>query len=59
MSSSTRLCKTLVIDTADWAEQMCVEDLLPEIGREGIEDFGYGNGYMYVAGRVRALPEPS
>lgn len=42
------LCRTLVIDTADWAEQMCVEDLCARNGKKGIEDFGYGNGYVYA-----------
>lgn len=42
------VCKTLIIDTADWAEQMCVEDLCARNGKKGIEDFGYGNGYVYA-----------
>lgn len=42
------ICKTLVIDTADWAEQMCVADLCAQYGKKGIEDFGYGNGYVYA-----------
>lgn len=42
------LCKTLVIDTADWAEQMCVADLCARYGKKGVEDFGYGNGYVYA-----------
>lgn len=42
------ICKTLVIDTADWAEQMCVEDICSRHQKHGIEDFGYGNGYVYV-----------
>lgn len=43
------LCETLVIDTADWAERLCVEDVLSAHSKKGIEDFGYGNGYTYVA----------
>lgn len=43
-----KLCKTLVIDTIDWAEQMCVEHILSIHQKSGIEDFGYGNGYVYV-----------
>jgi hypothetical protein len=43
-----KLCKTLVIDTIDWAEQMCVEHILAKHQKSGIEDFGYGNGYVYV-----------
>ena len=44
-----RPCKTLVLDTADWAERLCVESVCRSHGKKGIEDFGYGNGYTYVA----------
>ena len=40
-------CKTLVIDTVDWAEQLCIDDLCSRHQKKGIEDFGYGNGYVY------------
>jgi hypothetical protein len=40
--------KTLVIDTIDWAEQMCVEFVCATHQKKGIEDFGYGNGYVFV-----------
>jgi hypothetical protein len=46
--SNPSVCKTLVIDTADWAEQMCINDLCARNGKKGIEDFGYGNGYVYA-----------
>ena len=42
------LCKTLVIDTADWAEKMAIQSVLDSHNKSGIEDFGYGNGYRYV-----------
>lgn len=42
-----RPCKTLVIDTVDWAEQMCITSVCAKFGKNGIEDFGYGNGYVY------------
>ncbi|MDD3404088.1 MAG: ATP-binding protein [Hespellia sp.] len=42
------ICKTLCIDTIDWAEQLCVEYICSKHGKSGIEDFGYGNGYIYV-----------
>lgn len=44
----TKLCSTLVIDTVDWAEQLCIEDLCARYQKSGIEDFGYGNGYVYA-----------
>lgn len=42
-------CKTLVIDTADWAEKLCTEHICASHGKKGVEDFGYGNGYTYIA----------
>lgn len=41
-------CKTLIVDTIDWAEQLCVEHICSTHNKKGIEDFGYGNGYVYV-----------
>lgn len=41
-------CKTLVIDTIDWAEQLCVNHICAVHNKKGVEDFGYGNGYVYV-----------
>lgn len=40
---------TLVIDTADWAEQMEIEDLCKKKGWDGLEGAGYGKGYTYSA----------
>ena len=42
-------CKTLVLDTADWAEQLCIEYVCVTNKKDGIESFGYGKGYTYVA----------
>ena len=39
--------QTLVIDTVDWAEHLCVEYICHKYQHNGIEDFGYGKGYMY------------
>ncbi len=38
-----------VLDTADWAERLCTEQLLAGRQMKGIEDFGYGKGYVYLA----------
>lgn len=46
---NNRPCKTLVIDTADWAERLCVRNLCATKGWSGIEDTGYGKGYVYLA----------
>jgi GTPase SAR1 family protein len=42
------LCKTLVIDTADWAEVMCIRHVCESKHVAGIEDINYGKGYVYV-----------
>ncbi|MCL1873628.1 MAG: ATP-binding protein [Clostridiales bacterium] len=46
--------QTLVLDTADWAEMLAINHVLNTIlvngvGMAGIEDYGYGKGYVYVA----------
>lgn len=46
-AASLRLCKTIVIDTIDWAEQLCISSICAAHGKSGIEDFGYGKGYVY------------
>lgn len=43
------VCETLVIDTADWAEQMAAEHLCAKKNVDSIEGFGYGKGYTYLA----------
>ena len=50
-------CKTLVIDTADWAEQACIKYTIDQGGSgiKGIEDFGYGKGYVYVQENFQKL----
>lgn len=40
---------TLVIDTADWAEKLCNRAVCEKAGKSGIEDFGYGKGYVFAA----------
>lgn len=43
------LCRTLVIDTADWAETLCVRHVCARYKKAGVEDFGYGKGYVFVS----------
>lgn len=40
--------QTLVIDTADWAEKLCTAAVCDERHVSGIEDIGYGKGYVYI-----------
>jgi len=41
--------RTIVIDSADWAEKLLIEWLLKTSGKKSIEDFGFGKGYTMVA----------
>ena len=41
--------KTVVIDSADWAERLLVENLLAEHKQKSIEAFGFGKGYTLLA----------
>ncbi|MGX4583338.1 AAA family ATPase [Paenibacillus chitinolyticus] len=40
---------SLIIDTIDWAEMLCVESVCAIHNKKGVEDFGYGKGHIYVA----------
>lgn len=42
------MCRTLIIDTIDWAEAMCIRHICDKHRKSGIEDFGYGSGYVYI-----------
>ena len=49
--STTKPCKTLVLDTVDWLEQMATDAIIAEANSDkiqGIEDFGYGKGYTIL-----------
>ena len=41
-------CKTLIIDTIDWAEQLAVQYICQRDGKTGLENYGYGTGYVYA-----------
>ena len=47
--------QTVIIDSADWAERLCVEDLLASTKKASIEDFGYGKGWVQVAERMSRM----
>lgn len=58
--SNPDVCATLVLDTADWAEQLCIAGICAAKKLGGIEDMGYGKGYVYLAeefGRLLNLLE--
>ena len=41
--------QTLVIDTLDWAEKLCIESFCAAKKLSGVEDMPYGKGYVYIA----------
>lgn len=41
--------KTLVIDSIDWTEKLLIEEVCRKANKDGIEDFGYGKGLVYLA----------
>ena len=46
--ANPQLCDTFVLDTADWAERLCRDNVCAKNGKSGIEEFGYGKGYSYI-----------
>jgi len=48
VKANPQICDTLFIDTADWAESLCIEHICAKHQVSGIEDFGYGKGYTYL-----------
>ena len=49
------VCKTLVVDTADWAETLCIEFICNKYRQASIESFGYGKGYTYLGEEFNEL----
>ncbi|MNO23011.1 hypothetical protein D3C76_128030 [compost metagenome] len=43
---------SLIIDTIDWAEMLCVNSVCATHNKSGVEDFGYGKGYTYVSEEI-------
>lgn len=52
IKSNPTVCQTIVIDTVDWAERLAIDSLCATHGKKGIEDFGWGNGYTYLAEEI-------
>lgn len=46
--ATPEVCKTLVLDTADWAEAFCIDHICKKYRQNSIEGFGYGKGYTYI-----------
>lgn len=42
------ICRTLVVDTADWAEILCERYICEKYRKDSLESFGFGKGYTYL-----------
>lgn len=42
------ICRTLVIDTMDRAESLCIKHICQKHKMQGLESFGYGKGYVFL-----------
>lgn len=49
------VCKTLIIDTMDWAELFAINRICEVNHKASLEDFGYGKGYVYLQEEVKKL----
>lgn len=42
------VCSTLVVDTIDWAERLCIDHVISRAGKKSITHFGYGEGFIQL-----------
>lgn len=49
VAATPDVCKSLVLDTADWAETMAVDHICQKFKQPGLESFGYGKGYTFLS----------
>lgn len=49
LASSDHSFRTLVIDTADWAEKLLADFILRKHNKTSLEDFGFGKGFVLLA----------
>ena len=55
VSENPGLCKTLVIDTADWAELQCIQYVCNKNRVSSIEAIPFGKGYTFIADEFSSL----
>lgn len=48
-------CSTIIIDTADAAEELCIAAICSEKNWDGLESPGFGKGYTYLAEKFGKL----
>jgi hypothetical protein len=47
--------KTIIIDSADWAERLVLEYMLATDKKKSVEDYGYGKGFVMLAEKFARL----
>jgi hypothetical protein len=47
--------KTIIIDSADWAERLVLEHMLVTDKKKSVEDYGYGKGFVMLAEKFSRL----
>lgn len=55
VSNNPDLCDTLIIDTADAAENLCIEYICEREKKASLGSFGYGTGYQFLAEEFKKL----
>lgn len=55
VAKQPEVCKTLVLDTADWAEQLAIAHICDKFKKAGLEEFGFGKGYTYLSEEFHRL----
>ena len=48
IKNNPSFCKTLIIDTVDWAEMLCQAHICDINGKKSMESFGYGSGFTHL-----------
>ena len=49
------VCKTLVLDTVDWAEKLIDDEICTQLKVGSVGEIGYGKGYVYEADKMQQL----
>lgn len=57
VAANPNICKTLVIDTANAAENLCIEHICKRERRESLGSFDYGQGYLHLEKEYHKLLE--
>ncbi len=57
VAATPDVCRTLVLDTADWCEQLCIKHICEKHKQANLEAFNYGKGYQILAEEFERLLE--